>query len=223
MLAVFVVPLATMKQRIRPSARRKLFNAASFTDIPFMVFNLGVFFGFMGVYVPFYYVQLYALQECHMDKSFSFYLLVIINATSTVGRVLPNFYADKTGPLNMQIPFTFVAAILCFGWIAVKDTTGLIIWCVFYGFFCGCFASMPSSSVMSLTSDLRTIGSRMGMALGASGFGFLIGSPIGGALLRSEGGWVSLQAWAGLLLAISGFCSLAARIMRVGFRWDAKI
>ena len=223
MLAVFVIPLASLKQRVRPSARRQLFNAASFTDIPFLIFNLGAFFGFMGVYVPFNYVQLYALQECHMDKSFSFYLLVIINATSIVGPVLTNFYADKTGPLNMQIPFTFIAAILCFGWIAVKNTTGLIVWSGVYGFFYGCFASMPSSSVMSLTSDLRTIGSRMGMALGASGLGFLLGSPIAGALLRSQGGWASLQAWAGLLLTIWGLCSLIARILKVGFKLKVKI
>ena len=223
MLAVFVIPLAGMQQRVRPSSRRKLFNAASFTDVPFLIFNLGVFFGFMGVYVPFYYVQLYAIQECSMDRSFSFYLLAIINASSTVGRVLPNFYADKTGPLNMQIPFSFIAAILCFGWIAVKNTTGLIIWSVVYGFFCGCFASMPSSTVMSLTSDVRVMGSRMGMALGASGFGFLIGSPIGGALLRSQGGWASLQAWAGVLLTISGVCSLIVRILKVGVRFKVKI
>ena len=223
MLTVFIIPLAGMKQRVQPSSRRKLFNAASFTDMPFLVFNLGVFFGFMGVYVPFFYVQLYALQECNMDQNFSFYLLAIINASSTIGRVLPNFYADKTGPLNMQIPFSFIAAILCFGWIAVKNTTGLIIWSIVYGFFCGCFASMPSSSVMSLTSDLQVMGSRMGMALGASGFGFLIGSPIGGAILRSQGGWASLQSWAGALLIISGVCSLIARILKVGFEYKVKI
>ena len=223
MLAVFVIPLAGMKQRVQPSSCWKLFNAAPFTDIPFLIFNLGVFFSFMGVYVPFYYIQLYALQECNMDQSFSFYLLAIINASSTVGRVLPNFYADKTGPLNIQISFSFIAAMLCFCWIAVRNTAGLIIWSVVYGFFCGCFASMLSPSVMSLTSDLRVMGSRMGIALGASGFGFLIGSPIAGALLRNQGGWVSLQSWAGVSLIISGVCWLIARILKVGFRFNVKI
>lgn len=223
MLVLFIIPIAGMKQRIQPATRRKLYNANSFRDKPFLVFCLGVFFGFMGVYVPFYYVQLYALEVCHMNENFSFYLLAIINGSSTIGRVLPNFYADKTGPLNMQIPFTFIASILCFCWIAVKDTAGLIVWCVVYGFFCGCFASMPSSSVMSLTDDLQTMGSRMGMALGASGLGFLVGSPIGGALLQSRGGWTSLQIWAGVLLALSGLCSIAARIMRVGAEFKIRI
>ena len=140
-----------------------------------------------------------------------------------VGRVLPNFYADKIGALNLQIPFTFVASLLCFCWIAVKDTTAMIAWSVVYGFFCGCFASMPSSSVMSLTTDLGMMGSRMGMALAASGFGFLIGSPIGGALLSSQGGWTALKIWAALLLAIAGFFSVAARVMKTDLILRIKI
>ena len=223
MLAAFVVPLVGMKQRVRPSARRQLFKAALFQDTPFLLLNLAMFFGFMGVYIPFSYVQLYAIEECNVIEHFSFYLLAIMNASSTAGRVLPNFYADKIGPLNMLTPICFLAALLCFCWIAVKDTIGLIVWSAVYGFFCGCFASMPNSSVMSLTSDLGTMGSRIGMSLGSSGFGFLVGSPIGGALLRSHGGWISLQAWAGLLLALSGVCALAARISKVGLTFKVKI
>jgi len=150
MIALFITPLIGMKQRVRPANRRELFNATSFKDAPFLIFNIGVFFGFMGVYVPFYYVQLYALEVCHMDESFSFYLLAIINASSTIGRVLPNFYADKTGPLNMQIPFTFIAAILCFAWIAVRNTTGLLIWCVFY-----------VSGICSLIARVLKVGSKV--------------------------------------------------------------
>jgi predicted MFS family arabinose efflux permease len=82
---------------------------------------------------------------------------------------------------------------------------------------------MPSSSVMSMTDNIQTMGSRMDMALGASGLGFFVGSPIGGALLESNGGWASLQAWAGSLLIQSGFCSLVARIMRVGTKFKVKI
>ncbi|KAJ8060884.1 hypothetical protein OCU04_009965 [Sclerotinia nivalis] len=223
MLALFIIPLIRMKQRIQPATRRKFHNANSFRDKPFLVFCLGVFLGFMGMYVPFYYVQLYALEVCHMDENFSFYLLAIINGSSTFGRILPNFYADKTGPLNMQIPFTFIAALLCFCWVAVKDIIGLIVWCVVYGFFCGCFALMLSLSVMSLTEDLQTMGSRMGIALGASGLGFLVGSPVAGALLRTRGGWVSLQVWAGALLILSGFFTFVARIMRVGTSFRVKI
>lgn len=136
---------------------------------------------------------------------YSSFRFVGINAASTVGRFLPTFYADKTGPLNMQIPFTFIVTVLCFDWITVENTAGLIVWSILYGFFCGCFASMTWPSVMSLTSDLQMMGGRMGIALGASGFSFLISSSVGYALLQSQGGLVSLHAWDGILLVISGF------------------
>jgi len=217
--------VALLGMRLRgPSStkRHDFYDLAAFKAKPYLLFCFGTFFGFMGIYVTFFYIQLFALERTDVNANLASYLLSIINASSTIGRVIPNFFADKTGPLNIQIPFAFILSILCFGWIGIKGTAGTIMFCLLYGFFCGSFVSLPGVTIMSLSPDLSTIGIQLGMSFTIAGFGILVGEPIAGAILRGKGGWIGLQVWCAILLAISGLLSLAARISKVGMRWKAK-
>lgn len=222
MLATSVVSLVSMKQRVPAPARRDLIDLAAFKDIPYLLFNLGVFFGFMGIYVVFFYVQLYALEVCDTNINLTFYLLSIINAASVLGRIIPNIIADVIGPLNIQVPLAFVVALLAFCWIAIKSTAGIIAFCILYGLFSGTFVSLPGPTVVSLSPDLSTLGTRMGMTFAFTGFGLLIGTPVAGVILIGERSWVGVQVWCGLSVTISGICMLAARITKVGSRLKSK-
>lgn len=223
MLITLLVPLLGLRL-IRPSStkRRDFFDLTAFKSKPYLTFCAATFFGFMGIYVTFFYIQLYAEEKTAMDHDITPYLLCIINATSTLGRLLPNFLADKVGPLNIQIPFAFAVSILCFGWIGVTSSAGLFVFCALYGFFCGSFVSLPGITIMSLSPDLNTIGIQLGMSTAISGCGLLIGEPIAGAILRSQGEWIGLQVWCGILIAISGILSLTTKILKVGPRFKAK-
>jgi len=218
MIATSIVTVVGVRQRTQPSLNRsKIFDIASFRDAPFIYFSLGVFFGFMGIYVLFFYVELYGLQECHMDSNLATYLLAIVNAGSLFGRLIPNYLADRVGPLNIHVPFAFVAALLAFSWIAVRDTASLIVYGVFYGFFSGTFVSLPGPIVVGISKDFpKLIGTRLGMSMGCAGIGLLIGSPVAGAILDKHG-WVGLQAWAGSLITISALCMLRARGTKFGW------
>ena len=222
MLATSVVSVTSMKQRVPATARRDLLELAAFKDVPYLLFNLGTFFGFMGIYVVFFYVQLYALEVCHTNSNLTFYLLSIINAASFFGRIAPNFIADKSGPLNIQIPFAWIATLLVFCWIAIKSTSGLVVFCILYGFFSGTFVSLPGPTVVSLSPNLATLGTRMGMTFAFTGFGLLIGTPVAGAILRDRNSWVGLQVWCGTSLALSGACMMAARVAKVGRKIRTK-
>lgn len=46
-----------------------------------------------SVYVPFFYIQKYALQ-LNVNDDMAFYLLSIMNASSLIGRIGPNILAD---------------------------------------------------------------------------------------------------------------------------------
>ena len=215
MLATSIIPIITMKARISPPSRRDMFDRATFRDVPYMFFNIGIFFGFMGVFILIFYVPLFALEVCHTDVNLVFYLLPILNATSFFGRLIFNFIADKAGPLNIEMLLAWITAILGFSWIAVQDTVGLIVLCGFYGFFSRPFISMAGPVIVSLTPSLNVLGTRMGMTFTLIGFGVLIGTPIAGAIFR-YGSWVGLQSWCGAVLAVSGIFMLAARIAMVG-------
>ena len=91
-----------------------------------------------------------------------------------------------------------------------------------YGFFCGSFVSLPGPTVVTLSPNLGVIGTRIGMSGAFAGTGLLIGSPIAGAILGGPGGWTGLKVWCGLLLAVSGLCSLGARALKTGIVFRVK-
>lgn len=217
MLATLMVPVFGMKLRGESSTtRRDFLDLTAFKAKPYLAFCFSNFFGFMGIYVTFFYIQLYAEEQVNISTLLASYLLTITNAASTIGRLVPNFFADKIGPLNILIPFALVVTILCFGWIGITSEAGIVIFCLLYGFFCGAFVSLPGIIVITISPNLKTIGIQLGMALSISGFGMLIGEPIAGAILDANSGWKGLQAFCGVMVFLSGAFALVARLYRTG-------
>lgn len=46
------------------------------------------FFGFMGLYIPFFYIEIYALEKTDIDRDLAFYLLTLLNTGSFFGRIV---------------------------------------------------------------------------------------------------------------------------------------
>ena len=113
MVGISVIPIAGMKQRILFTKFRHTISITLFKDTPFLLFCVAEFFGFIGIYIAFFYVQLYALLKCNTSAQNSSLLLAITNAGLFLGRLVPNYLSDNfTGPMNIQIPFAFTAAAL---------------------------------------------------------------------------------------------------------------
>ncbi|KAK6844286.1 hypothetical protein PG995_014396 [Apiospora arundinis] len=219
MLATLSFPLAVMRPRVKPSAVRKLFDSAAWSERPYSFFAFGGFFGFIGMYLPLFYVSVFALKE-GMSPRLAFYLLPILNAGSTFGRIFPNYAADKTGPLNIFIPTCFALAVLSFAWMAIHNTADLIVFTIIYGFFSGTFLTLPFSTVVTLSPHMGVVGVRMGMACAIGSLGLLVGTPLAGAILTH--GWPALQAFGGTTLLIATIAMSASRISKVGWRVTAK-
>lgn len=224
MMATLTISLAVMKVRVKPPHKRELLQLSAFKELPYTLFALGEFLGFMGLYIPFFYIQIYATEapHTHVDGTLAFYLLVILNAASIFGRVIPNFLADKTGPLNMLIPCAAISSLLAFCWIKIRSTAGLIIFCILYGFFSGTFVSLPPTTVVSLSPSLAVVGTRMGMSFAFAGLGLLVGTPVAGAILGSGTSFVGVQVFCGATVAAATVAILGARYFKVGMRIGAK-
>ena len=220
-LATSIVYLLGIRQRPLQRKRRQLVDRASFRDAPFMIYCCGAFFGFMGVYVAYFYVQLYAAEKTHIPGNIATNLLVIINTSSTFGRVVPNFLADKIGAIDVVIAPTLIAGILALCWIRITSAAGLVIFCVLYGFFTGAFVSLHGPVIVSLSDDISRIGTRIGMLLGFAAVGVLIGNPVAGAIQRNDGSWVGLQIWTGVLMILSSTFFSATRILKFGLKSKA--
>ncbi|KAI9871970.1 MAG: hypothetical protein M1830_002209 [Pleopsidium flavum] len=214
MLATLIVPLASMKMRVKPSMQRRIFEPAAWREAPYTLFALGTFFGFMGLYIPFFYVQIYSIKENILGEDFAFYLLALLNGGSFFGRIGPNFIADKTGPFNTFIPCSLVAAPLAFIWLGSKTPAGIIIFCLLYGFFSGTFVSLSSTVTITLCPSMSLIGVRIGMLFVPTAIGLLIGNPIAGAILPH--GWPALEVFCGVAVALATGFMVAARVKKYG-------
>ena len=225
MLATLMVSVALIRKRDQhntSTTRRKLVDLAAFRELPYTFFCIAMFFGFAGVYVPFFYVPSYINAIDPSATSLAFYFIAIMSAASTFGRILPNILGDMFGCLNIMPPCIAAAMILAWCWIADRNTAGIIVWAVLYGFFTGCFVSMPPPIVVSLSPSLDGIGARMGMVFSIGGLGILIGNPVAGAILGSSSGYLGLQMFCGACLTAAAVFAAATRVAKVGWKLRVK-
>lgn len=202
-----------MRQRFAPKEKRKLIQLNAFKEPAFVMFCISMFLGFLGFYNFLFYVQSYAIDTGITGATLGFYLLSMLNAGSTVGRILPNFFADHIGPLNVLVPAATATAILAFAWIGVHNVPGIIVLAVLYGLCSGGFVSLPPVVMAYMTKDVRELGTRLGMVFAVTSVGLLVGTPIGGAILNSSGSYLGVQLFAACCLIASAAGFVTMRLM----------
>ena len=241
-LGTLLVPISISEMRVKPAGVRKLLDPSAFRDGPYLLCIFACFLGYTGCYTAFYYIALYAEDKGWMSSHTSLYLVPILNASSVLGRTVPNWVSDWTGPTNVvvpgkQIPDMWVCAVafhingsligafltgvvlLCN--LAVKSEAGIICTAIFTGFFSGIFIATPPLLFVSLTKDKSKIGTRMGMAFALLGTGVLAGGPgSGGVLQRNPHSldWTGTWIYGGIFTLGSGVCFLIMRVWLAGFK-----
>ncbi|KAJ5620099.1 Major facilitator superfamily domain general substrate transporter [Penicillium lagena] len=215
--ATVCISMSIMRVRITPKEKRKLFNSSAFKEPTYCLFAGAMFLGFLGFYNFLFYVQTYAIETGIVNSDVGFYLVPMLNAASTFGRILPNLVADHTGPLNMLTPAVLTTSALAFIWISVHDAASMIVLTIFYGFLSGGFVSLPPVVMASLTSDMRFFGTRLGMLFAIMSIGLLVGTPIGGAILSATQQYLGVQLFTASCLGASAILLTFLRFMRSGF------
>lgn len=217
-LATVWTSVLIMKPRVMPKHKRKMTDLGAFREPPYVLFCIAMFFGFIGFYGPIYYIQSFAIERGITSTYLGFYVLPILNAASIFGRIVPNFITDHIGPLNVLVPCALMSGILALCWVAIDNLGGIMTFAVLYGFFSGGFVSLPPVAIVTLTSDMRVIGTRMGQTFFISAFGLVVGTPISGAILSATGSYLGLQLFSGVTVFLTGSFLVAARVSKVGWK-----
>ncbi|TDZ38404.1 Aspyridones efflux protein apdF [Colletotrichum trifolii] len=178
-----------MRARLRPRRAGPLIEISAFEERPYLLFTIGMFFNFWGVYFAFYYIGPFSRDILSFTYDSSIDILMIMNGVGAIGRVLPGFLADHfLGPLNVVTPAALVCTVLLYCWIAVKSEPALYAWAVLYGMFGATVQGLFPAALSSLTTDLRKAGTRMGMVYSIISLANLSGPPIAGVLIKVGGG-----------------------------------
>lgn len=216
MLVTCLPPVLGMRQRVKPPAVRRLFIASALREPEFTLYALATFVGYSGLYIPYFYIQLFCIEKGIITGSLNFYLLPIINAACFFGRIFFGALADKIGPLNGYGIASGGCSVLLFGWMGLHSQAGVLIFCILYGFFsAGLTTLAPNVITQVLVPDMRQFGPRFTMQVVPAAIGLLVGNPIAGALLPK--GWLALEGFAAAAVSVCTILTVAARIARVGW------
>ena len=215
-LATCAVSVSVMRVRFPRKDKRSLLQLSAFKEMRFSLLCVALFIGFLGFYNFLSYVQPWAIQKGIASDNLAFYLLPMLNAASTFGRIAPNFAADHWGPFNVFVPAAGLTSLIAFCWIAVDSTAGVIVLTLLYGFCSGGLVSLPPVVMTSITKDLGDLGTRLGMMFSVVSIALLLGTPIGGAILDSTGSYLGVQAISGSCLVSCAVLLLVNRIIGSG-------
>ncbi|RPD55506.1 MFS general substrate transporter [Lentinus tigrinus ALCF2SS1-7] len=190
--ALLAIANCIMRTRLPPKGRtlRDTFNVKVIrhivSDGAYTWSALGAFCTNLGLFVPFFYLQLFAADHS-VNATVTTYILAILNAGSTLGRTIPVALADKLGVYNMLLPAMAASAALIFSLFGATTTPGVIVVAVLFGFSSGAYVSLIPPMLGLLSPDLSELGLRMGLAFSLVGISMLVGTPIFGALLGTGG------------------------------------
>ncbi|ROW07539.1 hypothetical protein VPNG_07075 [Cytospora leucostoma] len=205
-LLTLLVPVFIMKPLFLPTGKRKLTDKTMFTDRVYALFALTNFIGWLGVQIPLFYAALFAEYVVGRTQENAFYMLAIIGAGSFPGRLLTPLAGDRFGPLWVYPICMALAGILTLVWIRVTTYGGLVVVALLYGFAYGGIVSLPPPAVAALTTDMRTLGTRIGAAFSIAGVSVLVGPPIAGAIEGSSSGFTGLFAFSGAMMMAGSLC-----------------
>ncbi|KAK3994999.1 major facilitator superfamily domain-containing protein [Cladorrhinum sp. PSN332] len=175
----------------------------------FSLWLLAIFFTFTGLYIPFFYIETISqsIPGVVSQNLEPFHLLIILNASSIPGRILPPILADRLGRLDnlttIMIPSVLLSGIITLTWIkaatitaatATTTTTttttttqaGIVSVSVLLGLTSGSIQAVLPAQVPHLCPDMSMLGTNMGMTMLASGLGLLVGSPVAGVILNKQ-------------------------------------
>ncbi|KAF2717846.1 MFS general substrate transporter [Polychaeton citri CBS 116435] len=206
----------------------------AFSNASFAWFTAGICFMFFGFYAVFFNLEEWAAAEGLGYKDAiegvpeievtdweergrnrgirTFWLLSIMNASSTLGRLSSAYLCDHFGALNVHCIVTFIAAILVLvGWTLSKTVAAAIVFVVLFGIFSGAVIGLPPASVAYILGPRpeaqAKLGQWTGMMYSSAAVFALTGPVIAGHLITEYGeNYLTVQCWSGANLFMAAVC-----------------
>ncbi|KAG6911389.1 hypothetical protein DXG01_016486 [Tephrocybe rancida] len=187
-----------LRRRIPPKkVAGGIFNFSALRSPAFLIYCLSAFVAYLGIYTVLTFIDVSA-ASVGIPEDFSFYLVSIANAGSGLGRITSGLIVDKTGPVNVSVPFTTAAAVVTYLWPLAHTKNSLIVVAALYGFTSAAYVSTFQLPAYAL-GDIEDVGRRAGMVMTFAAFGAIAGPPVSGAIKEASGGFSAVGYYAGKL------------------------
>jgi predicted MFS family arabinose efflux permease len=189
------------------------------TEPTFAFVTAAIFFFYWGMFIPIIFIV--SIARSHgMSGHMSNYLVPILNATSIIGRTVPNALADKVGHMNMMIFMATLTTVMMLGpLMTAANDAAIIAFAAIFGISSGAGVGL-APVIIAHISPIQDIGIRTGTAFAVGAFAVLSGGPIGGQLVTiSDGDFKNTVLFGGVSCAIGTGFFILARIARGGLKF----
>ena len=193
-----------------PPRTTTFFIPSAYNDPKFVLLIISGFFMFTGMLTPLFFIPTYAVTR-GMSPTLAGYMLAIVNAASTFGRIIPGILADKFGRFNIFALGGVATGIVIFCLNSATTNAGLIVYSIFFGFASGTIISGVSAAVSVCPKDPRDIGTYLGMGMSISAIGVLVGPPVNGAFVATYGGFFQVSMFSGAMCIFGGVMALVTK------------
>lgn len=231
LLGMVIFGIVTVKSRLPPLKQPLILKdfVIPYAEPPFLLLTIGTWFIYIGGFIPFTFIIVQARAQ-GMSTNLAGYLVSILNAAGTFGRIIPAHCGDIFGVFNIMILLTGFGAVvsLAFWLSSTVITSGhtnalIIVFTIFYGFASGCIFSIVPALIARISPDIRKLGVRTGSLYAVSATGVLIGSPIAGVIASGKGnGFLGLTLFSGILLIVGTLFVVFSRLKLTGVRIMVK-
>jgi MFS family permease len=194
-----------------PPRKTNFFLPSAFTEARFMMLIAAAFCSFIGMYTPLFFLPTYAVTK-GLEPTLASYLLAIVNAASTFGRIIPGMLADRFGKLNVFAIGGLFTGILVFCMTTAVSTAGLVVYSIGFGFTSGTIISGASAALSICTDDFQKLGTYMGMGMAMASTASLLGPPVNGVLLDKYGGFLQPTIFSGVFSLAGAALALATKL-----------
>ncbi|KAF8837865.1 MFS general substrate transporter [Paxillus ammoniavirescens] len=166
----------------------------------------------ISCYYPLFYLQLDSITH-GLDKTFSFYSLVIMNFSSIIAQLLTGLLTNVFGVDVLIIASNSGAAVLLFGMTGITTAASVVAFAVLYGCCYGLVLALIGPMLALLTPDPSELGVRLGIPGILFAFSGLIGPPISGALLTDRNIWYRGAVFNGTLGTVGTVLLVAMKVI----------
>lgn len=191
-----------------------------FRQIPFLLATIGIFLLEFSLFIPLAYISTYAIHK-GFKVDFSYQLLPIMNAGSVTGRILTGYYADVVGAFNVCIFAVLICLVSCLCvWLPLGHTTaGIVVFAVLFGFGSGTAIAIAPVCIGKMCKT-QHYGRYYATSYTVVSIACLIGIPIAGAIVRSDGGeYDSVIIFTGVIFFASAVAMMWGKLWQLG--WGA--
>ncbi|KAJ7822973.1 MFS general substrate transporter [Mycena olivaceomarginata] len=217
------IAIATVTRYAPPKQRGATCKLSeTLRDSRFVLLAAGSCLVALGLFIPFFFIVDYA-HDLAIPARMTFIVLAVMNAGGVIGRIAPAYLSDHIGRFNLLAPAAFLSGLLCvLFWIFARSLVPLMLFAAAYGFTSGAFISVITPCVAQI-SDIRQIGSRIGILYSIISFPSLVGGPAAGALLEAgKGNYTGMILFAGLTVIAGSFLILFAKL-KIDPRFFARV